>query len=991
MAKPVARSQKRRSHRRRLLVEHLGDRRVLAAITGAVFEDLNHSFQLDAGDASAPHRLVYIDTNQNTRIDAGEPYALADAEGNYRFDNVSDGMHELRLFNGTDTQYQTTPVSATLEGPISHVTSGTQLVSNGRAPIALTSQSIVLGDLDTGTTSEISFGGDLKKVQRLPDGNLLVVGTGANGETAWQVDMEAGTSTAVNLAATDTPTPWTDIAIDSSGRGVLLEPTISTETGESVLAIRELDASNTEAIFVSEILHNIPADAEVLASDGTKSVFAWSGNGGTQLSLWSNSTASFISSSDVIGSLTSELVAFDDAAGIIAVRTAAGGVGVYDTAANFAPLHTLPGVSGPVSIDSSRDLLFSIPAGGSRLQLLNLGDGGMIAEMAIDLSTIGQISHLAVGERNDAITVLGAAGITEIALRRADAHKVTVTNNTDVDDILFGIGMEESNTAPAYDPAAPIFTTKEDRGFLRLAPAALAHSNDAEDDTYVVLQRGPAGNGVAVISVDGMFSYSPNPDFNGIDTVDVSLHDGRDLGAIEAVTVIVESVPDSPSDISDDLDDVPENLGPDEVIGDIEVIDADGLGGMPHTIEINDPRFVVDNGQLIFVGGDLDFETEPSISLNISATDNETDITIERIVSVTILDANDPIDGISPTTAQVSENSEGAFICAIQVSDPDANDTHSLTVDDGRFRVSNGNLYLAEGVSLDYEQTSVIIVNMTAVDSGDAIFTAPIRVTVIDVEEQPTTIALSGQDVMEWVGGAPVGAVSVDGKTPSERFSLSVSDARFEIAGTQLKLLDSEMLNREEQDQIFLTVSVSDTLAEFVRLDKNFILQVQRNAAPNHNPNDPFDVDNNGKGTTGDALHILNYINIHGPGNITPDIADMYYDVNGDRLVTTLDVLLLLNELNRRALSGTVSNGEGAPEGERAVPSDPIDRLGEAEEFPKSLLTPLGPEESRSPTMPPNSQSADTENVSTDSRSKSYAEQVDQTLSLLSDESNRAD
>ena len=117
----------------------------------------------------------------------------------------------------------------------------------------------------------------------------------------------------------------------------------------------------------------------------------------------------------------------------------------------------------------------------------------------------------------------------------------------------------------------------------------------------------------------------------------------------------------------------------------------------------------------------------------------------------------------------------------------------------------------------------------------------------------------------------------------------------------------------------------------------------------------------------------------------------MYYDVNGDRLVTTLDVLLLLNELNRRALSGTVSNGEGAPEGERAVPSDPIDRLGEAEEFPKSLLTPLGPEESRSPTMPPNSQSADTENVSTDSRSKSYAEQVDQTLSLLSDESNRAD
>lgn len=987
MAKPVARSQKRRC-RRRLLVEHLGDRRVLAAITGAVFEDLNHSFQLDAGDADAPHRLVYIDTNQNTRIDAGEPYALADAEGNYRFENVSNGIHELRLFNGTDTQYQTTPISATLEGPISGVTGGTQLAVNGRTPVALTSESVVLGNLDSGMTSEISFGVQLKKLQYLPDGDLLVLGTGANGETAWQVDLEEGTSTAVNLAETETPTSWADVAMDSSGRGVLLEPTISPETGENVLAIRELDASNTEAISVSEVLKNIPADAEVLASDGTRSVFAWSSNGGTQLSLWSNSTASFISSSDVIGSLTSELVAFDDAAGIIAVRTADGGVGIYDTDANFAPLHTLTGASGSVAIDSSRDLLFSMPLGGSKLQLLNLQNGEMIADMAIDLSTIGQISHLAVGESNDAITVLGAAGITEIALRRADAHKVTVTNNTDVEDILFGIGVEGSNTAPKYDPAAPTFTTKEDHGFLRLAPAALAHSGDVENDEYVVLQRGPAGNGVAVISVDGMFRYAPNPDFNGVDTVDVSLHDGRDLGAIETITVIVESVPDSPSDISDDLDDVPENLGPDEVIGNIEVIDADGLGGMPHTIVVNDPRFVVDNRQLIFVGGDLDFETEPSISLNISATDVETDTTIERIVSVTILDANDPIDGISPTTAQVSENSQGALICAIQISDPDANDTHSLTVDDERFRVSNGNLYLAEGVSLDYEQTSVIIVNMTAVDSGGETFTAPIRVAVIDVEEQPATIALSGQDVMEWVGGAPVGAVRVDGKTPSARFSLSVSDARFEIAGTQLKLLDGEMLNRDEQDQIFLTVSVSDSLAEFGRLDKNFILQVQRNAAPNHNPNDPFDVDNNGKGTTGDALHILNYINIHGPGNITPDIAEMYYDVNGDRLVTTLDVLLLLNELKRRAMSDTVGNGEGSPEGERVVPLKPATRLGEAEQLSKPQLTPFGPIDLLTPNTPQNSNSVDAEKVSTASPTQLYAEQVDQTLRLLSDEDN---
>ena len=986
MAKPAARSLKRRGRRRRLLLEHLGDRRVLAAITGAVFEDLNHSFQLDTGDQDAPHRLVYIDANQNTRIDAGERYALADAAGNYTFDDVADGTYDLRLYNGTDTQFQTFPVLATLDSPVSEVTGGSQLVANGRTPIALTSQSVVLGDLDTGVTSEIAIGGQLAKLQRLPNGDLLVIGDGADDETAWQVDAATGTTTPINLGQSDPPTLWVDVAIDAAGKGVLLEPTASSETGESLLAIRELDASDSDAISISEVLHTVPSNTDVIAADGTRSVFAWSGTEGTQLSLWSNSTASFISSSDVIGSLTSELLAFDDAAGIVAVRTAAGGVGVYDANANFAPLHTLPGASGPVAIDASRDLLFSISSNDSKLQLLNLRDGSLIADMAIDLSTIGQVSSLAVGDRHDSITVLGAAGITEIALRRADAHKVTVTNDTDVDGVLFGIGVEGSNTAPDYDPSAPIFTTQEDRGFLRLAPAALAQSSDAQSDEYVVLQRGPAGNGVAIISVDGMFSYSPNPNFNGVDTVDVSLHDGRDISAIEAVTIIVESVPDSPTDISSDIDDIAENMGADEIVGIIEVIDADGLGGMPHIIDVNDPRFMVNDGHLIFVGGDLDFETEPTISLNVTATDVETNTTIERSVSVKILDANDPIDGISPGSAQVDENSEGALICAIQVSDPDANDSHSLSVDDGRFRISDGNLYLAEGVSLDYEHHSMITVNITAVDSGGETLTAPIQVTVIDLEEQPTTIEISSQSVMEWVRGAPVGSVSVDGKTASDRFSLAVSDPRFEIADSQLKLRDSEMLDRNNQDQIFLTVSVSDTLSEFQRVSKDFVIQVLGNAAPNHNPNDPFDVDNNGIGTVNDANLILNYINIHGPGSITPNIAELYYDVNGDKLVTALDLLLLINELNRRATSGTVGNGEGSPEGEQVVPSEPADKLDEEGLTSKSKLSPLGPGTGLSPSGHNGLKLPSSDNASNDPGSPTHVERIDQTLRLLTDE-----
>ena len=54
-------SQRRISVRRRLLMEKLGDRRVLATLTGIVFDDANESFQQDPGEVGLQSRLVYLD------------------------------------------------------------------------------------------------------------------------------------------------------------------------------------------------------------------------------------------------------------------------------------------------------------------------------------------------------------------------------------------------------------------------------------------------------------------------------------------------------------------------------------------------------------------------------------------------------------------------------------------------------------------------------------------------------------------------------------------------------------------------------------------------------------------------------------------------------------------------------------------------------------------------------------------------------------------
>ena len=104
------------STQRRLLVEHLGERRVLAAIAGAVFEDLNHSFQKDAGEVNVPHRLIYIDSNANAAFDTNESFVVAESDGSFVFTDLDDGSYLLRLFNGTQTQTQSIPVEATIEG-----------------------------------------------------------------------------------------------------------------------------------------------------------------------------------------------------------------------------------------------------------------------------------------------------------------------------------------------------------------------------------------------------------------------------------------------------------------------------------------------------------------------------------------------------------------------------------------------------------------------------------------------------------------------------------------------------------------------------------------------------------------------------------------------------------------------------------------------------------------------------------------------------------
>ena len=97
----------------------------------------------------------------------------------------------------------------------------------------------------------------------------------------------------------------------------------------------------------------------------------------------------------------------------------------------------------------------------------------------------------------------------------------------------------------------------------------------------------------------------------------------------------------------------------------------------------------------------------------------------------------------------VEESEFGATIGTVSVTDPDPEDTHTLTVSDGRFEFVGNELRLKAGNALDYESEPTISLKITATDSGGLPFAETFEINVLDVNESPSIEGLIDIDLME--------------------------------------------------------------------------------------------------------------------------------------------------------------------------------------------------------------------------------------------------
>lgn len=151
-------------------------------------------------------------------------------------------------------------------------------------------------------------------------------------------------------------------------------------------------------------------------------------------------------------------------------------------------------------------------------------------------------------------------------------------------------------------------------------------------------------------------------------------------------------------------------------------------------------------------------------------------------------------------TTFVYENAAGADIAQLEVIDEDQESGHELTVDDSRFEIVGGLLKLVDGVSLDFEETSEVLVTISATDDDGNTFSKLLQIPVRDVNERPFDLALDSTFVSPDEPGRRIGELGVSDPDADDTHTFEVlGDDRFVIVDGVLFLDEATSLPPESE------------------------------------------------------------------------------------------------------------------------------------------------------------------------------------------------
>ncbi|MEM8736534.1 MAG: Ig-like domain-containing protein, partial [Planctomycetota bacterium] len=480
---------------------------------------------------------------------------------------------------------------------------------------------------------------------------------------------------------------------------------------------------------------------------------------------------------------------------------------------------------------------------------------GSGAITAITADAYGDLAY--VGTENGLFTV-------DTALEAVPRASTDTTETAQIGVRSFG-----QNTAPeATETTRDLLEDGEDR----FGSDSTESVQDNDGDRLWFTLATPPSNGQLHVDVDNNWRYEPAPNFAGSDSATLRVHDGQASTEL-VLRWDVEAVNDPPVAVHIQLPSIPENPEAGTSIGFISIEDPDQ--DAEYLVTTSDPRFAIQGGQIFFVDGELDFDAEPNVEFEIVATDiTNSSYVISSETTLELTNVNEPATGLATDFEFAPENFAGAEFGLIQVQDPDADSRYEFELSDDRFEVVDGVLKLADNIALDFEQAGEIELAVTANEiDGDDSITEQVTVNVADGNDLPTGIRVSALEVIAGVDGAVIGTVSVEDQD-GDVYDISVSDSRFEVADGLLKLRSGETL-QGDLSQLPLTLSARARTGD--QLSQTFPINVLPPPPPNQNPADRHDINGDGIVSPLDALFLINEINRGHGGPLPPRNGDSPY------------------------------------------------------------------------------------------------------------------
>ncbi|MFC3321592.1 hypothetical protein [Mesorhizobium cantuariense] len=258
---------------------------------------------------------------------------------------------------------------------------------------------------------------------------------------------------------------------------------------------------------------------------------------------------------------------------------------------------------------------------------------------------------------------------------------------------------------------------------------------------------------------------------------------------------------------------------------------TDPDAGSTVTYSINDSRFAINSSSGVITRsatGALDFETQSSINLTVTATSSDGS-TANRAFSLAVLNSAEPVVFNSSPDAdtavnQITQNAAAGTAIGITASatDPDAGSTVTYSLNDSRFAInaSSGVITRSATGTLNAATEPMVVLTVTATSSDGSIDTHAFNVDVtanqlpVAFNTPPDADPITNQIAELAAAGAPTGiTASATDPDAGSTVTYSLNDARFAIDASSGVITRSATgaLDFETQSSINLTVTATSS------------------------------------------------------------------------------------------------------------------------------------------------------------------------------------